>query len=193
MRVIAGTAKGRRLIAPRGARTRPTADRTRGAIFDMLEAAGADFTSVLDLYAGTGALGIEALSRGADGCDFVEQDRNACEAIRRNLRLTGLEERSRVSCMSVSAALGRLDRRYTLVLADPPYADTEAIAELDRLASVGLANGAFVVYEHSIKHDSPAHLGELPRWRQRRHGDAMISIYRAGHTGPPGDGQWKEE
>lgn len=90
MRVIGGSAKGRPLKAPRGPGTRPTSDLVRGAIFDMLRSMGADLSRVLDLYAGTGALGIEALSRGAEWCDFVERGQRSCQVIRENLAHTGL-------------------------------------------------------------------------------------------------------
>jgi len=121
MRVIAGEAKGLRLKRPAARHLRPTSDLVRGAIFDILASLGADCTRVLDLYAGSGALGIEALSRGAHWCDFVEQDRAACAIIRENLALAGFQERTRVHCMSVEKALDRLDGPYDLVLMDPPY------------------------------------------------------------------------
>src|SRR3989304_5000235 len=100
MRIIAGSAKGRRLRGPPGASTRPTSD---------LEA---DLSRVLDLYAGTGALGIEALSRGAEWCDFVERDRASCEVIRENLAHTGLAEKAKVLCWPVEKAEGRLSGPY---------------------------------------------------------------------------------
>src|SRR3990172_13344307 len=96
MRVIAGSAKGRRLKSPRRPGVRPTSDLVRGAIFDMLDAMGASYDRVLDLYAGTGALGIEALSRGEGTADFVESDRAAAAVIDENLSRTGFAERGRV-------------------------------------------------------------------------------------------------
>src|SRR3972149_32442 len=99
----------------------------RGAIFSSLDSLEADMARVLDLYAGTGALGIEALSRGAAWCDFVECDRSACELIRENLRLTGFEDRARVYRLTAERALEDLEGPYTLVLADPPYDDSAAL------------------------------------------------------------------
>src|SRR3990172_11079102 len=106
MRVIAGTAKGRRLKGPRGrsARTRLSSDLVRGAIFSALASMAADMSRVLDLYAGSGALGIEALSRGTGWCDFVERDPAACAVIRENLPATAFQEQARGHCLSVERA-----------------------------------------------------------------------------------------
>ena len=181
MRVIAGSARGRPLLAPPGTATRPTSDRVRGAIFDMLTAAGAHFSRVLDLYAGSGALGIEALSRDEGACDFVEGDARACVAIRRNLASLDMEERAHVHQMAVARALPQLPGPYTLVLIDPPYADAEQAAFLlDAWAAPErLDVGAIIVLEHSRRTAAPERLGTLPLFRQRRHGDTMIAVYAA--------------
>jgi 16S rRNA (guanine966-N2)-methyltransferase len=126
VRVVAGSARGRRLVAPSGARTRPTSDRVREALFNSLGSKGAlDGASVVDLFAGTGALGIEALSRGARHAWFVEHDRAALDALRVNLRSTGLADRATVEAVPVDRALvpgGPLaDVVADLVVADPPY------------------------------------------------------------------------
>ncbi|MFQ5472075.1 MAG: RsmD family RNA methyltransferase, partial [Dehalococcoidia bacterium] len=135
MRVIAGSAKGRRLKGPperwrtgKTPITRPSSDLVRESLFSTLDAMGADFSRVLDLYAGSGALGIEALSRGGGSCDFVERQSAACRLIAENLRLTGFESQADVLCMPVEKALGKLNGPYTVVLADPPYADDAAPA-----------------------------------------------------------------
>jgi 16S rRNA (guanine966-N2)-methyltransferase len=127
MRVVAGEARGRRLIAPEGADTRPTSDRVREAIFNSLNSMDMlDDARVLDLFAGSGAMGIEALSRYAAHCTFVERARPALDAIRENLRTTGLEDKADV--LSAEAAnyvsSGRAEG-FDLILADPPYAFTE--------------------------------------------------------------------
>src|SRR3970282_1802942 len=109
MRVIAGRAKGRRLAGPPSRATRPTSDLVRGAMFSALSSMGADMSRVLDLYAGSGALGIEALSRGGGSLYFVERDATACAIIRENLRLTGFERQARVHCLSAERVLERLD------------------------------------------------------------------------------------
>src|SRR6266540_5274073 len=126
VRVIAGDARGVPLVAPTGTATRPTSDLLKGAMFSMLGPRGGR-GRVLDLFAGSGALGIEALSRGADWCDFVESVRAACQAIEANLAKTKFTAQGRVHCLPVQrwlAQAGRLgsERPYDLLLADPPYA-----------------------------------------------------------------------
>jgi 16S rRNA (guanine966-N2)-methyltransferase len=178
VRVIAGSAKGRILKSPRGGRVRPTSDLVRGAIFDMLDAAGVSYDRVLDLYAGTGALGIEALSRGSGTCDFVERDPRTAELIRQNLRLTDLEPRARVIVAPVERALPRLRPPYTLILADPPYADDAAIEAIAALASAVADQRTVLALEHSKRREAPPRLGPLHLVRTRRHGDTVISVYR---------------
>jgi 16S rRNA (guanine966-N2)-methyltransferase len=180
MRVIAGSAKGRRLKGPgdRTGRTRPTSDLLRGAMFDALASLGADLSRVLDLYAGSGALGIEALSRGAEHCDFVERDPAACAVIRDNLRLTGFEDRARVLRLPVERAMPKLDGPYTLILADPPYADGGALPLLREIAVSSLVNADTVlVLEHSAREEPGADIGSLSLINSRRHGDSAVSIY----------------
>ncbi len=182
MRVIAGAAKGRRLKGPRDhdGRTRPTSDLVRGAIFSALASMDADLSRTLDLYAGSGALGIEALSRGGDWCDFVERDPGACAVIRENLRLTGFDDSARVICASAEKALDRLEGPYTLVLADPPYADGSAVELLDSIsASSKIEPGRTVlVLEHAARDEPRGQLGGLALVRGLRHGDTAVSIYR---------------
>jgi len=179
MRVIAGMAKGHTLRAPKSARVRPTSDLVRGAIFSMLEARGVDWARVLDLYAGSGALGIEALSRGAGWADFVEQDTRCCAAIRENLERTGLAEQGQVHCMAVRQALLSLQGRYGLVLLDPPYGDPHLAAVLEEIARLGLVNAeSVVVVEHSRRAPLPERTGALRAVVNRRHGDTCVSLYR---------------
>jgi 16S rRNA (guanine966-N2)-methyltransferase len=188
VRVIAGSAKGRHLKGPprKGDRSlaRPSSDMVREALFSALNALGADLSRVLDLYAGTGALGIEALSRGAAWCDFVERDRGMAQVTRENLRLTGFELRSKVYPVPAERALKQLNEQYTLVLADPPYADVAAIGVLEALAESPLRDeDAIMVLEHSARHEPAAGLGPLRLVRVLRHGDSAVSIYC-----PPGGG-----
>ena len=179
MRVIAGRAKGHRLAGPPSRATRPTSDLVRGAIFSALESMGVELTRVLDLYAGSGALGIEALSRGGQWCDFVEKDARSCASIRENLAKTRFDGLAKVHCAPVERALARLEGPYTLVLADPPYA-LEAAPSLERLVESGLAEagGTVLVLEHSSREEGPERLGGLSQVKTLRHGDSAVSIYR---------------
>lgn len=138
MRIIAGEWRGRKLAAPKGDATRPTADRARETLFAMLTSRLGDFSGlqVADLFAGSGALGIEALSRGAEFCLFVEQDRAAVDVIRANITALGAGLRTRVetgSVMALRAATKPLD----LILADPPYHSGAGEVALDRLLRLG--------------------------------------------------------
>jgi 16S rRNA (guanine966-N2)-methyltransferase len=181
MRVIAGSAKGRRLKGPRdrSGRTRPSSDLVRGAVFSALASMGADLSRVLDLYAGSGALGIEALSRGAGSCDFVERDAAACAVIKENVAATGFADRCRVHCTTVARARDRLDGSYTLVLADPPYEDREAAGRIAEIAASDLVSeGAILVLEHSAREEPRGTLGKLSLVSVRRHGDTAVTIYR---------------
>lgn len=178
MRVIAGTARRMPLRAPRGLDTRPTSDKVRGAIFSMLAARGAVIDRVLDLYAGTGALAIEALSRGSDSADLVERAPAACAAIRANLERTRLAPRARVLQGEVERLLPSLVGRYDLVFIDPPYADQRVEAVLAVLAARALLDQeSTVVYEHSRRTEPPPAAGPLSLAVSRRHGDTVISLY----------------
>lgn len=180
MRVIAGRFGGRRLMAPRGSGTRPTADRVREALFSML--GPVEGVNVLDLFAGTGALGIEALSRGAAAVVFVERDRDALAALNDNLAALGLQEeggaqvqvRSRDALAALADALACRET-YDLVFLDPPYAQAQALGprlaqDLPRL----LSPGGTVVVEADRR--VPLAIG-LPVRRQRRYGDTSITIH----------------
>jgi 16S rRNA (guanine966-N2)-methyltransferase len=178
VRVIAGSLGGRRLHAPPGRRTRPTSDRVREALFSMLgDVAGA---SVLDLFAGTGALGIEALSRGAERAVFVERDGAVADVLRRNLRELGVgDERAEVRRAGVAEALRTARERrekYDLVLIDPPYSQASSWgAQLGPLLAPLLNPGARVVAESDRR--APLRL-EGPVERERRYGDTHVTIHR---------------
>jgi 16S rRNA (guanine966-N2)-methyltransferase len=187
MRVIAGSAKGRHLKGPphrrKGSQSegaRPSSDMMRGALFSALEAMGVDLTRVADFYAGTGALGIEALSRGAEWCDFVERDRAMSDVIRENLALTNFQDRAKVYPIASERALERLQEPYTLVLADPPYDDSAAWGLLEELASSGLVEAETVIaVEHSGRNEPRGDLGSYVLVKVLRHGDSAISIYQS--------------
>lgn len=174
MRVTGGALGGRRLVSP-PRYVRPTADRVREALFARLpDLAGC---RVLDLYAGTGSLGIEALSRGASRAVFVDRSPASLAVLRRNLHALDLEEVTRVVRGSVRGVLPRLSRdgeRFDLVFADPPYEQSEDLESLERLVSGGLlGEGATVVVERSRRHSLPRIAG-LVSCDARRYGDTVL-------------------
>jgi 16S rRNA (guanine966-N2)-methyltransferase len=178
MRVIAGRFGGRRLKAPRGRVTRPTSDRVREALFAMLGELAQ--TRVLDLFAGSGALGIEALSRGAASVEFVECDALAAKALRENLEQLGLQDATaRLQEMDVRAALQSARARkdtYDLIFIDPPYSQAQDWArDLSAKLPALLAPAARVIVESDRR--APLALG-LPVERERRYGDTLITIHR---------------
>jgi 16S rRNA (guanine966-N2)-methyltransferase len=171
VRVVAGEFKGRRLVAPRGSRTRPTADRVREAVFSMLgDVSGA---RVLDLYAGSGALGIEALSRGAESAVFVERDRAALAALDRNLEATGA--RGAVRRQDVARFLARPEGTFDLVFCDPPYDGAPAVGDALAGALPNItAQEARIVTESDKRNPL---LLPLPLAVERTYGDTRIAIH----------------
>jgi 16S rRNA (guanine966-N2)-methyltransferase len=173
VRIIAGSRKGATIFAPRGLATRPTGDRVREAAFNLI--GPVDGASVLDLFAGSGAMGLEALSRGAARAVFVESDRNACRAIDRNLeklRLTG----ATVLCTDAARALAAeaaAGRRYDLVLVDPPYGTWPTLAAARYLPAVLAPDGLLVV--ETAASEEP----ELPLAvrTSRRYGAARLTLF----------------
>lgn len=181
MRVVTGEAKGHRLKSVKKSVTRPTTALVRGAIFSILETMSGDWSLVLDLYAGSGALGIEALSRGASWVDFVEQNTRCCAVIEENLSKTGLAARARVHCYKAHAALSRLDRAYDLILLDPPYSDPSLAKTLEELCGSRLVGDrTTIVVQHSRHQPLPQTSGSFNLFKGRRYGETCVSIYRRG-------------
>ncbi len=181
MRVIAGTAKGHHLKVPKGTPTRPTTDLVRGAIFDIIAAGhlAAGRGRVLDLFSGSGALGIEALSRGATFVDFVDREPKCCAIIKENLAHTGLAAQAKVHCIEVNRALSQMDTDYHLVLIDPPYADQTIGAVIDRLGRLpAVSDETTVVVTHFSRYALEPAYAELSMFKERRHGDSVISFFR---------------
>jgi 16S rRNA (guanine966-N2)-methyltransferase len=179
MRVIAGKAKGHHLKFPKGTRTRPATDLVRGAIFSILENIAEGWARVLDLFSGSGALGIEALSRGAGWVDFVESEPRCCGIIRENLEATRLSARARVYCCSVAKAITLLDKEYDIILMDPPYADTSIGDFITKLANSRLVGKkTTVVVTHSPRLPLDQSYATINLVKEHRHGDSCISIYR---------------
>jgi 16S rRNA (guanine966-N2)-methyltransferase len=174
VRIIAGTHRGHTIYAPRGRDTRPTSDRVRENVFNIL--GSVEGASVLDLYAGSGALGLEALSRGAAHAVFVESDREAVRAIERNLdklRLPGtVLRRDAVAVLTAEAGAGR---KYDLVLVDPPYdMYTEIEPQLARYLPPLLAEDAVVVVETDARTEPAL---PLERRTSRTYGAARVTVY----------------
>lgn len=182
MRILAGSLKGRRLRAPRGATTRPTADQVRLALMDAL-APRLPGARVLDLFAGAGGVGLEALSRGAAASTLVERDARAVAALHANVQTLGVGDAARVVRGDVAAVLALLARegaRFDVVFLDPPYDTALADATLRLLGDGGLlAPGALVVAQHFTKRAPPAAVGRLRATRTRRFGETTLTFFRA--------------
>jgi 16S rRNA (guanine966-N2)-methyltransferase len=179
MRITGGTTKGLTLKVPDRCQIRPTTDRVREAIFSMLVSRSSRWSRMLDLYAGTGALGIEALSRDAEWVDFVDQQPRCCAIIKQNLASAGFARQSHVYCCSVAKALTFLEGSYDIVFIDPPYSDTtigNLLTQLD--SSMYIHEESFVVVPHASRSPLEGKYGSLVAIKESRHGDTCISIYQ---------------
>lgn len=191
MRVIAGEARGRALVAPKSLRVRPTADRVKEALFSILLSRLGELTGmrVLDLFAGTGNLGIEALSRGAESAVFVDSHRDSADTIRKNLDITRYAERSKVVVQEAGAALkwlARSEAPFHLVFLDPPYAEGHTERVLELLAASALIDaGSTVVAEFSAKEEIPRSFGRLRESERRIYGDTALSFLTISDRGEP--------
>jgi 16S rRNA (guanine966-N2)-methyltransferase len=182
LRVIAGIAKGHRLKAPAGLSTRPMADKVKGSLFSVLLSRDVTLGRVLDLYAGSGSLGIEALSRGADWVDFVETNTGTCRIIGENLEHTKFDQQARVHCRTVAQYLAGARRAetisYDIILMDPPYADPHISRTIDQVVTSGLARaGTVVIVGHSPRVSLDERYGRFARTVHRRLGDSSYSVY----------------
>lgn len=177
MRIIAGAWRGRKLLAPSGEATRPTADRTREALFSMLQSRLGTFEglAVADLFAGTGALGLEALSRGAASCLFVEQDRAALDILRRNIDHLGAGAQAEVRPGDARRAGAR--GPFHLVMLDPPYGTKTGATAIAQLVESGaLAPGAIVSLE--TQRGDPPQVAGLELLTERSFGKALVTLFR---------------
>jgi 16S rRNA (guanine966-N2)-methyltransferase len=183
MRITGGQLGSRRLEAPKGAATRPTSDRVREALFNILSdrCAGA---RVADLFAGTGALGLEALSRGAAFVVFVERSKEALASLNANVRALGVGQKTRVVPLPVERAARTLgDERFDLVFADPPYADVKSgdAVRAIRPFVASLASGGLLVLEHAHRDPSPE-IDGVTLERARTYGDTALAFYSSAGT-----------
>jgi 16S rRNA (guanine(966)-N(2))-methyltransferase RsmD len=179
VRIIGGSRKGARIFAPKGRDTRPTADRVREAAFNLLGPGAAEAATVLDLFAGSGAMGLEALSRGAARATFVESDREACRTIVRNLDKLALENAT-VLCQDALTALradARAGTRYDLVLLDPPYRRFSSLqnAMISHLPEI-LVPGGVLLVETAVNEEP-----ELPLAKRtsRKYGSTRLTVFDA--------------
>jgi 16S rRNA (guanine966-N2)-methyltransferase len=180
MRIIAGSAKGTRIVPPTDRSVRPTLDRVREACFSILgpSLAGARF---LDLFAGTGANALEALSRGAEHADLVDLDRHAREVIAENIRRTRMERRATIRAFALPAGLRRLQGKppYDIIYADPPHTFTDHAGLLTAILDTGiLTPGGVIVLEHATKTAAPRAVGALTCVRDAVYGATTLSLYR---------------
>jgi 16S rRNA (guanine966-N2)-methyltransferase len=190
MRITGGIFRSRALRAPKGQATRPTTDRVREALFGILGSQGAvEGAKVLDLYSGTGALALEALSRGAAAAVAVESSREALAVLRSNVATLGVEDRVQVIAGNVNATITRVARSgpFDLVLADPPWAKVDAGDAASVLAALvaegALAHEATLVLEHAARTESQDVEG-LVRLETRRYGDTALTFYKPAILGP---------
>ena len=177
MRVITGTARGRRLGELKGQETRPTTGKVKEGGFSALQF-DVEGRRVLDLFAGTGQMGIEALSRGAASCTFVDRRRDAAQLVRDNLAVCGLADRAQVVCGDAMGWLSSLRTRYDLVFLDPPYADDileRAIAHIARFDI--LAPGGIIVAECPVEKTLPALSAPYGVYREYRYGKIKVTVY----------------
>ena len=187
MRVVAGTHKGRRLKNPPGLECRPTSTRVREALFSIL-AHRTQGAHVLDLYAGTGALGIESLSRGAKHVAFVENRVSTIELLRENIRRCGYDRYCVVYAQDVETFLALPPSFggppvFDIVFADPPYQTTDLAHLLERLSlSEKVVSRGVVILEHFFKHTVPSQVGSLTQTRQSQYGDTMLTFFQPANS-----------
>ena len=179
MRVTGGKVKGTHLKTLPRHSIRPTTSVVRQAIFSLLDNSTANWGHVLDLYAGSGALGIEALSRRAVWVDFVDYRKSCCDIIRTNLEKIGELHRAHIYCCSVNKAIGFLENNYDIIFLDPPYSDPSVDTVLINLAkSKLLKESSTVVVSHANRFPLDSDYDGLHLVRQRRYGDTFIFIYQ---------------
>jgi 16S rRNA (guanine966-N2)-methyltransferase len=179
MRITGGTGRGTRLRVPAGDRVRPTADKVKQALFNILgeRVRGAAF---LDLYAGTGGIGIEALSRGASRAVLVDDSRKSLQVIRRNVEQAGCGSAAQIVASKAESYIRKTEERFGIVFLDPPYTqETGPLLELIAGSEL-LEPGAVVVAEHFKKQLSPESAGRLVLYREARYGDTVLAFYTTG-------------
>lgn len=180
MRVITGKARGVNLKTPEGLQTRPTTDRVKEALFSMIQF-DIPTATVLDLFGGTGQLGIEALSRGARRAVFVDESDKACQLIRENLRRTRMEQDGSVVRSDYLAYLGRCREKFNIIFLDPPYAEVFLENALKRITEIDiLQSGGIIVTERPLGKELPYEFEGYTRSKDYKYGKTLITLYRKG-------------
>ena len=178
MRVVSGKARGVTLKTPEGLQTRPTADRVKEAMFSIIQfdLPGA---RVLDLFGGTGQLGIEALSRGAKHAVFVDAAESACKLIKENLRRTGLEQDARVVRSDYLTYLSNCAEKYDIILLDPPYAEVFLENSLKKITEIDiLQSGGIIVAERPLEKELLLEFPGYSRSKDYKYGNTLLTLYR---------------
>ena len=180
MRVITGKARGVNLKTPEGLQTRPTTDRVKEALFSMIQF-DIPTATVLELFGGTGQLGIEALSRGARRAVFVDESDKACQLIRDNLRRTRMEQDGSVVRSDYLAYLGRCREKFNIIFLDPPYAEVFLENALKRITEIDiLQSGGIIVTERPLGKELPYEFEGYTRSKDYKYGKTLITLYRKG-------------
>ncbi len=181
MRIITGIAKGRRIEAPEGEGTRPTADKVKGALFNILQTKVIDAT-VLDMFSGTGNLGLEALSRGSRNCIFIEKDHKAFTILKKNIESLGFQESCEAYRQDAFTAIEKLSRRNIfpdIIFLDPPYGKEmiiKAIEEISRLEI--LEHNGIIVSEHDETDNLPERIGGIEAYRTEKYGRTRLTFWK---------------
>jgi 16S rRNA (guanine(966)-N(2))-methyltransferase RsmD len=183
MKIIAGTLKGRKVLVPTGKRVRPTGAKVKEALFSIIADEVCD-ACVLDVFSGSGSVGIEALSRGAASCTFVERDKSVIDVLAKNLSQFGLEDRGKILPLEAKRAMKLLEKqgeRFDIIFLDPPYSyfvKTKRIVESLSPGGV-LAPEGLLIWEHAVDTTPHEKIGSLQREREKKYGDTALSFYRA--------------
>lgn len=187
MRVITGTCRGRRLLEPVGRDVRPTADQVKEAMFNIIQF-DVEGRKVLDLFAGTGQLGIEALSRGASRAVFVDHRQDAAALVRENLRRTHFEDRGEVVCADFTQYLARCRRKFRLIFLDPPYAEKSLETAIQRLSEIDiLSDGGIIITERPLGKPLAEEFPGLTRSKDYHYGKTTITLLRKTGAGGGND------
>lgn len=180
MRIIAGDFKGRKLLSPKGEDIRPTSDKVKEAVFSILFHDIEDAVCV-DLFAGTGSLGIEAISRGAKHCYFADNSRDSIATVKQNVKLCKCEDDATIMLSDGRQALGKIREKIDILFLDPPYRYDSYEKIIGYAESLDLfTNNGIIIAEHSAKEMLPDKIGKLEKFKERKYGTTRITIYKIG-------------